>query len=395
MPAKMKNTRSFRLAIAAGLAVLTAVAAFAFFRAADDFYSTTKAELPGDPGSIIRAEPIHAFAGAKAWRVLYRSVGLKNEPIAVSGIVVAPEANAPAGGYPVVAWAHPTTGIARRCAPSLGSDVLRTIPQLRLMVGLGFAVAATDYAGLGTVGPHPYLVGISAGRTILDSVRAARALAAASEKFAVWGHSQGGHAALWAGDLAAGYAPDLKLVGVAAAAPAIELAALLKDDGSTSAGQVFTAFALLSWSKIYDAPLDAIISADDLPYAGLVGKECLTSRLDLFIVSMAMRFITAPFLKSDPIKTEPWGKFIVRNTPVRQPPNAPLLLAQGRDDPLITPAITQDFAKALCQNGGVVQILEMKAGHLSIAELSASSVIDWIVDRFADKPAPTTCDSKK
>ena len=391
----MKKTRLFRLALGTSLAVLTAVAAFAFFPATDEFYSTSKADLPGEPGSIIRAEPIHAFSGAKAWRVLYRSSGLENEPIAVSGIVVAPDTNPPASGHPVVAWAHPTTGIARRCAPSLGADVLHTIPELRLMVGLGFAVAATDYAGLGAAGPHPYLVGLSAGRTVLDSVRATRALTAASETFVVWGHSQGGHAALWAGDVAAGYAPDLKLVGVAAAAPAIELASLFNDDGSTPAGQVFTALALLSWSKVYGAGLDTIINTDDLPYLDLIGKECLTSRLDLFIDSMAMRFIKAPFLNSDPVKTAPWGEFIARNTPVRRPPNAPLLIAQGRDDRLILPAITRDFAKALCENGGVVQVIEMKADHLSIAELSATTVIDWIVDRFAEKPAPTTCDPKQ
>lgn len=390
----MKNVRFFRVMLATGLAVSAVLAAIAFFRAADAFYSPSKADLSGDPGSIIRSDPIHAFAGAKAWRVLYRSTGLRNESIAVSGIVVAPDTNPPAGGYPVVAWAHPTTGIARRCAPSLDSDVLNTIPELRLMVARGFAVAATDYAGLGTSGPHPYLVGLSAGRTVLDSVRAARALTKASETFAVWGHSQGGHAALWSGELAPSYAPDLKLVGVAAAAPAIELAALFKDDHSTSAGQVFTALALLSWSKVYHAELDTIIDADDLPYVSWIGKECLTSRLDLFIVSLAIRFIKAPFLKSDPVKTEPWREFIVRNTPERRPPNAPLLLAQGSEDLLITPAITQDFAAALCQNGGVVQVLEMKADHLSIAQLSARSVIEWIADRFADKPAATTCAKK-
>ncbi len=119
------------------------------------------------------------------------------------------------------------------------------------MVARGFAVAATDYAGLGTSGQHPYLVRLSAGRTVLDLVRAVRALTKANETFAVWGHSQGGHAALWSSELTPSYAPDLKLAGVAAAAPAIELASLFKDDHSTSAGQVFTALALLSWSKVY------------------------------------------------------------------------------------------------------------------------------------------------
>jgi acetyl esterase/lipase len=339
----MAYAHPYRVALLTALTVLASVATIFFFRATDAFYIPSQGDLPGVPGSIIRSEPIEAFPGAKAWRVLYRSTGLNNESIAVSGIVVAPDEAPPAGGYPLVAWAHPTTGIARRCAPSLDSAVLNTIPDLRLMVAHGFAVAATDYAGLGTSGPHPYLVGLSAGRTVLDSVRAARALTKAGGTFAVWGHSQGGHAVLWSGELAPGYAPDLKLVGVAAAAPAIELAKLFKDDHSTPAGEIFTALALLSWSKVYNVGLDTIIGAGDRLYVNWIGEQCLTNRLDLFIDSLAIRFMNKQFLRSDPVKTEPWNEFIVRNSPVRRPPNAPLLLAQGSGDLLITPAITRDF----------------------------------------------------
>lgn len=82
----------------------------------------------------------------------------------------------------------------------------------------GYAVVAPDYPGLGTPGPHPYLVGESEGHAVLDAVRAARNApeAHAGQRFAVWGHSQGGHATLFAGLLAQSYAPELQLVGVAA-----------------------------------------------------------------------------------------------------------------------------------------------------------------------------------
>jgi pimeloyl-ACP methyl ester carboxylesterase len=107
------------------------------------------------------------------------------------------------------------------------------------MLARGYVVVATDYPGLGTPGIHPYLIGKSEGRAVLDSVRAARDLpdAAASNRFAVWGHSQGGHASLYTGELAASYAPDLKLVGVAAAAPATYLIELFDADKSSSAGE--------------------------------------------------------------------------------------------------------------------------------------------------------------
>jgi len=104
---------------------------------------------------------------------------------------------------------------------------------------------------------HPYLIGASEGRAVLDSVRAARDLpdAAASNRFAVWGHSQGGHASLYTGELAASYAPDLKLVGVVAAAPATYLVELFDADKTSSEGKELTAMTVLSWSRLESLPV--------------------------------------------------------------------------------------------------------------------------------------------
>src|SRR5579871_3361121 len=161
------------------------------------FYDVGPAELQGATGSLIRFERLFDSPfGAVAYRILYRSRGLANEPIAVSGIAIVPSGPAPAGGRNVVAWAHPTTGVARRCAPSLSPFGIEWIPQLERLVAQGYIVTATDYPGLGTPGPHPYLVGVSEGRAVLDSARAVRALpdGHASNRVALWGHSQGGQA---------------------------------------------------------------------------------------------------------------------------------------------------------------------------------------------------------
>ncbi|GAB1716845.1 MAG: hypothetical protein NTAFB05_18870 [Nitrobacter sp.] len=187
------------------------------------FYEASARELAGPPGSLIRSEPMMvAPAGAQAYRVLYRSAGMHGEPIAVSGIIVVPPGPAPAGGRPIVAWAHPTTGVVPHCAPSLAIFAFQQMAGLRRLIEQGAVVAATDYPGLGTVGPHPYLVGDSEARAVIDSVRAARNLPGVGEgnRFAVWGHSQGGQASLYTGLIAKTYAPELRLVGVAAAAPA-------------------------------------------------------------------------------------------------------------------------------------------------------------------------------
>ena len=136
------------------LAALLCAAAFSLpagaARAQTPFYHATAQELAGPPGSLIRSEPMmFAPAGAQAYRVLYRSVGMHGEPIAVSGVIVVPPGPAPAGGRPIVAWAHPTTGVVPHCAPSLAIFVFQQMAGLRQLIEQGAVVAATDYPGLG------------------------------------------------------------------------------------------------------------------------------------------------------------------------------------------------------------------------------------------------------
>jgi hypothetical protein len=163
------------------------------------------ATFPSVLGALLMQEAIQgAPFDAAAYRILYRSTGLDGQPIIVSGLIVIPVAQRRTVA-PIVAWAHPTTGVVELCAPSLALFHFQQIQGLRDMVSHGFIVAATDYPGLGTPGPRPYLVGVSEARAVLDSVRAARALPAADagRRFTVWGHSQGGQAALFGGMIAA------------------------------------------------------------------------------------------------------------------------------------------------------------------------------------------------
>src|SRR5690606_12354078 len=139
----------------------------------------------------------------------------------VSGTVTVPAGEPPEGGWPVISWAHGTTGVGDACAPSAHSvggparDYLAvTDPVIARWVTGGYAVVATDYEGLGTPGGHPYMNGISAAHTVTDIVRAARELdSRIGAKWAVAGHSQGGHAALFTAAQGAEYAPELDLVG--------------------------------------------------------------------------------------------------------------------------------------------------------------------------------------
>ena len=220
--------------------ILAALMSFGGGDAANALYDVSPGEIPGKPGSIIRVWPLEGGGpgmggNGDAFRILYRSTDPSGRPIPVSGAIYIPNGAAPAGGRNIIAWAHPTSGVVPPCAPSLMPDVGGMMWNLPNMISQGYIVVATDYPGLGTDGIHPYLIGESEARSVLDSVRAARELpnTGASNRFAVWGHSQGGHAALYTGEVAARYAPDLKLVGVAAAAPATYLVELFDADETT------------------------------------------------------------------------------------------------------------------------------------------------------------------
>jgi dienelactone hydrolase len=169
-----------------------------------------------------------ALPHARNELVLYRSIGAHGRPVAVSGTVAVPRGPAPKGGWPVVTWAHGTTGVGDACAPTRIKLALGSVPYDRALdeswLKSGYAVVRTDYEGLGTPGVHPYLIGRSEGRSTLDMVRAARHLVPAiGRRVVISGHSQGGHAALWAAALAPRWTPELRIRGTVPFAPANHL----------------------------------------------------------------------------------------------------------------------------------------------------------------------------
>lgn len=171
--------------------------------------STGEAPQPRPPrGTVSQSAPLdHQRLGhaPREWLIDYASEDALGKPITVSGTVSVPNTPPPRGGWPVISWAHGTTGTADMCAPSADRPggpvhdyVGLTDRTLDRWLAAGYAVAQTDYEGLGTPGEHPYLNGRSAANAVTDIVRAARELdpGIGTQWFAV-GHSQGGHAALF------------------------------------------------------------------------------------------------------------------------------------------------------------------------------------------------------
>ncbi len=384
------------------VAIATAGLSIAINRAQPDdpgaFYATPEV-LPGPPGTVIRSQVVSPFLdGAVARRVLYVTTGNDGRPTTSSGLVIVPEGPAPEGGRPVMAFTHGTVGIARRCSLSLlpGDVYGPSIPGLREFLDAGFVVAATDYAGLGSDATTGYLVGTSQAYSALDNVRAAISMpdTGAGPRFATFGESQGGQAALFTGQLADVYAPELDLVGVAAAAPATNLTALFQEKVGTTFGDVLAAYALASWRDYYGVALDDIVDDQAIPLIDRIAEQCIQNEQQMLAVVPEAELLKIRFLETPPWDVEPWTTILAENTPGATNIDAPVLIAQGSVDPLVLPPVQQAFVDSWCANGQTVDYrIYDGVGHLDAGLASAPDVADWLQQLLDGSPPEPSCNA--
>jgi len=358
-------------------------------RPPEAFYTVPGPLPPGPPGALIRAVPIagpSVLPDSRAWAILYHSRDFDGRDVAVSGVVVAPPGAAPPGGRPVVVWGHGSSGLADRCAPSRGG-VMGAFGRDPLggLLQQGDVVAATDYQGLGTPGLARHAIGLSAGHAVLDAARAARGLdAGASGRVVLDGHSEGGHAVLWAAELAGAYAPELQVLGVAASAPGAELATTLKltrDRPTTVTSGAM--YIVVAWSDAYRLPLDVLTPA---------GRKAVDRVRTTCLEELAAGPAIVAVHPADLLTTPPWPALLARNTPGHAATPAPILLAQGADDDRVTPAATRALVRRLCRRGDTVEQRSYQhTGHFDIPKVATDDVAAWIGDRLAGRPARSTC----
>jgi pimeloyl-ACP methyl ester carboxylesterase len=349
------------------------------------------------PGELIAAQSVTSqVAGSKAWRIRYWTRDESGAARQATGMVIAPD-TPPQGPLPVIAWTHGTWGIANDCAPSLSANFWPQTPATQA-VARGMTVVAPDYIGLGSGdGMHPFLAGVPTGQAVLDAVRAARSIAgaAAGPRFAVWGESQGGHAALWTARLQPSYAPDLTLVGAAAAAPPTDLKANLRQAPNATVRTFFTAYISASWSQVYGVPLQS--------FAGPVSRGII-ARLSNLCISLGSKpklgttvgilTLQNNLRRTDLAAIEPWAGLAARNSTSPARYTVPIMIAQNPKDDLVNPAVTRAYARRLCAAGQGVRWLDVNgSGHATTAIDSAGATLDWIAERFAGKAPSSDCRS--
>jgi pimeloyl-ACP methyl ester carboxylesterase len=363
----------------------------------DEFYTTAE-QLPARPGVLLKVEPFTKMvpANAKAWRILYTTTRFDGSSALASGIVLASTkpSDLPAS---VIAWTHGTTGFAPGCAPSVLENPFANVPALTDAIENGWVVVATDYIGLGTPGPHPYLIGEGEGRSALDSIRALRQMKEISvgDKTVVWGHSQGGNAAMWTGILEPSYAPEIKLDGVVAAAPASDLPKLIKAAETTAVGKMMSSYIISAYSGTYaDVKFEEYVPAIKRPLVRDMATRCMEGTRTLFMVGEAM-VAGSTIFAVDPT-SGPLGKRLEENIPTGAI-QAPLMIAQGSTDELVLPVIQNEFIKKRCESGVVVDYRVYNGeDHLSLVADDSpfkSDLLSWTKDRFEGKPATDKCET--
>ncbi|NUT47766.1 MAG: hypothetical protein HOV94_10730 [Saccharothrix sp.] len=194
--------------------------------------ATPGTDLKRPPGTLIRVRPLaprfHPANAEASYRVFYQGVGHDGRGRLVTGSVFVPRGTPPARGWPVLGYAHGTTGLSDRTAPSRTGLLRLERAHVAAWLAAGYAVAATDYEGLATPGPHPYFNGEAVADDVIDIVRAARRLDhPLDDRWLVVGFSQGGHAALFTALMATSYAPELDFLGTIALAPPVHLARVI------------------------------------------------------------------------------------------------------------------------------------------------------------------------
>jgi hypothetical protein len=336
----------------------------------------------GPPGTVLAGAPaplppeLAPLATAK--RISYVSTGVSGATVTVTGLILTPRTRT---GRTVV-WGHGSTGLADRCAPSGHPGVFW--PEARAAIaGLlrhGWTVTAPDYQGLGTPGPHPYLIGGSEGRSMIDSVKAARRLdSRLSTEYVVNGHSQGGQGALFAGELAPAYDGVLNLRGVVAIAPASNVDLLAPAIPGTP-GQGYLVMALYGLAAVQPSfdPL-TVLAPPARQRVPVLQSGCLLEILEKF------RSLPARDLLINGALPQPVVDQLARYAnPAQAAPSAPILLVQGTADEAVPYDITAGpLLSRLRAYPQPVRFVPLRnETHDGAVFASVKLVADWIATRF-------------
>lgn len=362
----------------------------------DDSFYVPPSPLPsGAPGDIIRWRPSLAGprkATVNAWQVMYLSTNALGQPDAVTGTILVPK-NANPATAPIIGFGAGTQGPAFRCAPSTMINVgaFYEQPAVDDFLTSGYAVAITDYEGYQPNPTTTYMTGQSMGHAVIDSVRAAQRLAgtglSANAKVVFRGYSQGGAAAMWAGEMKQAYAPELNLVGVVGGGVPADLTQVaLALDGKSGFGLLV--YALTGLDNAYpDLKLDSYLN--DAGRAMVADMRQNACTMELLLQYKNKKLID--YTTSSPVLTPPWLARVAQNKLGATAMGVPVFQYHGTNDELVD--FSQDLAlrNSYCKLGMQVTWKTYPSDHITLVYTGNADSFAFIQDRIAAKPAGSNC----
>ena len=400
------------------------------------FYKNLAAMSPDHPlGTVVAKEQVDTqVPNAEAWRIAYVTSDVRGQKTLASGLVVAPNGEVPAGGRPIVAWAHGTTGTAQYCGPSQVLDPVQElneyflvggtswtdfgIPAINHWIEKGYAVVATDYQGLGGGGRHQYAVANSNAHDAINSVRAIGSLGLAGEgkRALIYGWSQGGGATIAAAGLKdyidqTGTAYDgVSYVGFVAMAPD-DLQSAMPADATTDHGAPkfmqtfsdtfsdnvfnFAHFSMYTWGMTAAYPelkLTDLFTEDGAKALDeIYSKKCMHPGADTITFTFGSSYKSLLRPKAD--NAVAWAKAFADSSVKQVAPAAPVIIYFGTADTVVPPVMGEIYQTQMCGMGGNVKRIQLEGAqtHFSTPPIAQPLYVPWVDDRFAGKPLDNGC----
>ncbi|BEI42932.1 MULTISPECIES: lipase family protein [unclassified Polynucleobacter] len=403
------------------------------------FYADVMKMAPeGKLGQVIKQEKIATpVKGAQAWKIAYISSDIAGRKTISTGLIVAPVAPAPAGGRPILSWAHGTTGAAQNCGPSqiinpavplneyflLGGNSWTDygIPAVEEFINEGYIIVATDYQGLGGGGRHQYSVAATNGMDTINAARAAGSIKelGANKKTVFYGWSQGGGAVIAAAGMAdyvkqTGTVFDnLDVVGFVALAPQdISILAPAGKLDQASADKYFqdsqkmftdsvfnfTHATMYYWGTQAAFPnlkLTDVFTEEGAKVANeIYSNKCMHVAADTFNFLYSSNYRN--LLKQKPTNTLAWTEAMVKGGVPAAKPVAPVQIYFGNKDTAVPPMMHKLYQDQVCKLGGNVGRMQLpgEQSHFTTPGSSKPFYVSWVKDRIAGKPLANACSAK-
>jgi alpha-beta hydrolase superfamily lysophospholipase len=363
--------------------------------ASTDFYSAPVSIATSKPGELLRKEYFTGYAvppGTTTVRILYHSLDAQGRGVPASAVVIIPGGPVPAKGWPVIAWAHGTSGVARQCAPSLMKDLYYGDEGLAKMVLGGVAVVAVDYHGLGTAGQHQYVSKAAQARDVIYSIPAARAaVPTLGSRWVADGHSQGGLATWGVAEMETGLQDDsyLGAISVAGAAKLDDLMAYLDD---TQGGTFYLAYMAFGIQAMFPAfkPEEILTPQAIQLYAQATTQGCWYYGYALFKDMPKHKTLKSNWRDNNWVREYARGNGMGA---IRI--NKPMLILAGEADLTVPIDGVRDAVRRACMNGSSVMFKSYPGlDHDPTMVESIPDQLAWIRDRYAGKKSPDSCSAQ-